>query len=455
MPYAIHDTICAVASPPGRAARGIVRLSGPQVQAVVARCVEPVAGAWPDPARPSVVAVRVIVPGLPSWWADCYCWPDGRSFTGQPSVELHTLASRPLLEALIHRLVACGARVAQPGEFTLRAFLGGRIDLTQAEAVLGVIDADAPDTLDAALRQLAGGLARPLHALRDDLVDLAVLLETSLDFPDEELPPLPGDAIATRLDAARQAVATLRDTMASRRSAAELPRAVLVGWTNTGKSSLFNTLAGETHAIVAREAGTTRDYLTATVSLDGLPVELVDTAGEEGEAGPTPAALRQPAGDEAARKRHEADLVLFCVDASRSPNVWEADELKRAVPGRLVVLTKSDLPPAWRPSCEVIAVSSRTGEGLRALKQLVRSRLAARGAGTAGVVSATAIRCGDILHRAAEALASAWDTHRLGRGDDLVAVDMRAALDALGEVVGTVYTDDLLDRIFRQFCIGK
>ena len=200
----LDDTIAAIASPPGGGARGIVRLSGPGLRACLEECFRP------SPPAPLATLTRpTAVPGL-CWLrglaaplpGELFLWPGKRSYTGQPVAEIHTLGSPPLVEALLRTVCAAGARLAEPGEFTLRAFLAGRIDLTQAEAVLGVIDAADPGQLRAALVQLAGGLARPLHRLRDELLDLLADLEANLDFAEEDAPPLPPGQLLARLDAA-------------------------------------------------------------------------------------------------------------------------------------------------------------------------------------------------------------------------------------------------------------
>jgi len=210
---------------------------------------------------------------------DAYVWRDGQSYTGQPIVEVHTIGSPPLLQIVLRALCATGARLAGPGEFTLRAFLAGRIDLTQAEAVLAVIDAHDPQDLNVALGQLAGGLARPLHRLREALLDLLAHVEAGFDFADEELPFIEREELDRQLGAANDEVAAIVRQLALRGEPIDMARAVLVGRPNAGKSSLFNALAGDHAALVSEHPGTTRDYLVAELDLDGLKCRLIDTAG--------------------------------------------------------------------------------------------------------------------------------------------------------------------------------
>ncbi len=492
MSYCLDDTIAAVASPPGGAARGILRLSGADVRA----CVERVFQAEP-PRALAEIRVPTAVPGvlhLPDVAAPLPCelflWPTGRSYTGQPVAELHTLGSPPLLEAALRTLCAAGARPALPGEFTLRAFLAGRLDLTQAEAVLGVIDAAGPQQLEVALGQLAGGLAGPLRRLRGKLLDLLAHLEAGFDFADEDLPFLTAGDLDRQLTEAADAVDRLARQMASRQEMADLVRVVLVGWPNTGKSSLFNALLERTGALVSEHPGTTRDYLTAELNLDGgVRCLLVDTAGLEPAAAATEGSVRQAAQEAASEQARLAQVRLLCLESTRPLNAWEEAQLAHGVGGQLVVLTKCDLswpresmtaereneapaepkapgesgrlsgrfalpggqmPPGWPETA--IATSSVTGEGIGPLRERIAAAVLA-GRGVEGeVVAGTAVRCAESLRLAAESLGRA---RGVLAGEELVAAEVRLALDELGKVVGAVYTEDVLERVFSRFCVGK
>jgi tRNA modification GTPase len=472
--YDLESTIVALASPPGGAARGIVRVSGPRMVEVVAACFEPEAdgGAgdrstnWPTPRRATVIAGRAIAGNL-TFPCQLWLWPTPRSYTGQPTAELHTLGSPPLLEALLAALCQAGARLAGPGEFTLRAFLAGRLDLTQAEAVLGVIDAQGPESLTAALAQLAGGLGRPLGALRGRLLDLLADLEAGLDFADEDLEFVSPARLAAELVAAADEVAAAARQLDERGSSGELPRVVLVGPPNAGKSSLFNALAGGARALVSEIAGTTRDYLAVMIECEGLRCELVDTAGHDERAVDGPDSehlspkrkrgwaanpIAAQAQDLAQRERRQAALLLECRDARDAGSlVLSADEQP---PPALLVLTKADLltvPP--EPNPQAVLTSSSLGLGLAELRRRIGQALSSQPADSTGVAS-TAARCADSLRRAHQSLQQAQAIAAAGAAE-LAAAEVRAALDALGEVVGAIYTEDLLDRIFSRFCIGK
>ena len=477
--HALDETIVAVASPPGGAARGIVRLSGPDLRSCLEGCFRP------DPFvhLPSIES-PMAVPGY-LWLAgfaspapcELYLWPGKRSYTGQPVAEIHTFGSVPLLEAVMQAVCFGGARPAEAGEFTLRAFLAGRIDLTQAEAVLGVIDAAGSAELDAALKQLAGGLAVPLRRLRDDLLELLAHLEAGLDFADEDLPFITAKELLRQLDEAAAAVDRLVEQLAFRSEAAVRVRVALVGPPNAGKSSLFNALSGRSGAIVSAQPGTTRDYLTANLDLDGVKCQLIDTAGIVEGSQETPeledksqkshdshATVESAAQDMAHEQRRTAHIQVLCLEAGTEQGAT------RRVPGgdlddgsnQLVVLTKCDLAefPRQRPGVPgargpILETSAVTGMGIQKLKEAIRAAVLQAASPQRDVVVGTAVRCGESLRLAAASLDRAREAVGTGLGEELIAAEVRVALNELGKVAGAVYTDDLLDRIFSRFCIGK
>lgn len=449
----IDDTITAVASAPGGAGRGIVRISGPAVLACLQACFR---SRGEPPARvrfPSVLnGLLTLNEPLGEVPCDLYLWPGTRSYTRQPLAELHILGSPPVLQAAVRGVCAAGARLAGPGEFTLRAFLAGRLDLTQAEAVLAVIDAGSRRELDVALRQLAGGLAGPLQQLRDRLLDLLAHVEAGLDFVDEDLEFIAPAELRRQLNDAADALTRLAEQLASRGHADEQFRVVLTGWPNVGKSSLLNALVGQPAALVSPQAGTTRDYLTRTVNLGGLDCRLIDTAGWAPATGD---AVAQSARTLAAQQTEQAHLQLFCLDATRHLNAWERQALAEPPPvSRILVLTKTDGLRATDLPVDAIATSSRTGAGLDELRQAICWRLGG-GLPSGDVVAGTAVRCRESLRRAAAAVELARQAAAEAAGEEFVAAELRLALDELAQVVGAVYTEDVLDRIFSRFCIGK
>ncbi len=448
----LNDTIAAIASAAGGAVRGVVRISGPKALDVA----QGIAGeAFATSGRlPVAVRSAVQLSTERSIPATYLVWPGKKSYTREPTVEIHTLGSPPLLNLVLDLACQHGARLAQPGEFTLRAFLAGRMDLTQAEAVLGVIDAVSDRALQNALRQLAGGLAEPLGAAREELLVLLADLEAGLDFADEDIAFVSRDVLANRLSEVHCQLDKLAKQIATRSTASELPKVVVVGPTNAGKSSLFNALVGrfgtdvyQPSAIESPEPGATRDYLTATVDFHGARCELVDTAGTEDvgrEDSP-----RAAAQSVTRSVRREASLVLLCHDATLHP-LRETPSAKAA----LTVLTKADALADKASKClPAIVTSAHSGAGLDDLSAEVAERLAMRRDEVA--VASTAERSRESLRTSLDALGTASALAEKGESEELVAAELRLALDELGQIAGVVYTDDVLDRVFSRFCIGK
>jgi len=455
----LSDTIAAIASPASGGWRGLVRLTGPEAFEVALSRFQGSNLTPSNPIRPQWAERRaglLQVDGLPEPLAvEVNLWPGSRTYTGQPLVEVQSVGSPPILRAILATYLGRGARLAEPGEFTLRAFLSGRIDLTQSEAVLGVIDAQGPEQLDVALRQLAGGLASPLTRLRDDLADTLAHLEANLDFADEaDVDPLGRRLLADSLRRQSDDLAGLASRLGGRTRVTGRPRVVLVGPPNAGKSRLFNALIGRDRAIVSPTAGTTRDYLEAECDCDGLIVDLVDTAGEEAAIAP----IEAKAQEAQAGQSRISDLVLDCSSGDSGPSRFAPNRTDRP---SVMVWTKADLFPRGGTdfvSNDVPAVvtSATTGSGLASLRSTIGRIIRSKGSdGFADGVAATAARCSEGLDSAARSLRLASEAVARGEDDDLVAIDLRQAIDDLGRIVGAVVTDDLLDRIFRRFCIGK
>jgi len=451
----LDDTIAAVSTPPGAAARAIVRLSGPQTIACLDQCCRAEDGRpLTDYTVPSVIAAGVTLSDdagpLP---AEVYLWPDERSYTRQPSAEIHTLGSPPLVEMALRAVCAAGARVAEPGEFTLRPFLAGRLDLTQAEAVLGVIDAVDQRQLDVALGQLAGGLTQPLARLRDELLELLAHLEAGLDFVEEDIEFISADQLLSQISAAAETIAQIASQMTTRGETGGAPRIVLRGWPNIGKSSLFNALTDHGAAMVSDQSGTTRDYMMAPLRIGDVTCHLIDTAGIQPL---TDAKSLDAAAQEMTRQQQaEADIEVLCFDASRPLNAWERETLCEGLDQEpIAVLTKCDRPTLAELPVRAIRTSTVTGEGLDDLRLAMGESMVSRDI-DAQWVGGTAVRCRDNLRRCGESLGRATELVRDRRGEELVSAEIRIALDELGKVVGAVYTDDVLGRIFSRFCIGK
>jgi len=472
------EPIAALASPPGPAARGILRLSGERrtlLELLAQRFVAapeaphndaPPAARFAHAARPVCLKGAWEIDRRAEWAAepdaarlqmpaDVWYWPGPRSYTGGPLVEIHTVGSPPLLEALLEGLARAGFRLARPGEFTLRAFLSGRMDLLQAEAVLGVIDADTPQQLRTALGQLAGSASRRLDAVRAELLDLLAELEAGLDFAEEGIRFVESHELQERLARVAESLEASAASAAAQGRSQVRRRVVLAGPPNAGKSTLFNALVGGPAALVSPVAGTTRDYLSVERDWNGLPIELIDTAGLVDphaceDDSPLPAAA---AAARASRERlQQADLVLWCEAAPAQPQPPEFSPF-------LLVRTCCDRLPegAWRPGADdrgVVSVCAPRALGLSELQAAVAGRLASPGEGS-DLLGTTSARCRDSLLGAAAAVRRAIATSKESAGEELTAIEIRAALDHLGAITGELGTDELLDRIFSRFCIGK
>ena len=453
----VDDCIAALASAPGPAVRGIIRLSGPAVKQVVQSIFEPADDAsWQAARLPARHAGVIRLPELRARVAaDVLFWPNDRSYAGQTMAEIHTIGSAPVLECVLSALYRRGARPAQPGEFTMRAFLAGRIDLVQAEAVLGVIDSIDPSGLERALRQLAGGVSGRITALHTDLLELLADLEAGLDFVDEDIEFVSRAEVTGRILSAGHVLDAILSQSESRMVSTGRLTVVIAGLPNAGKSTLFNALAEDGVALVSPERGTTRDYLRAELDWAGLAVELIDTAGWE-----------QPLADidaQAQQFRNEqldkAHFIVWCTpadldDANRPVDRQRREECFDSASGLLHVNTKCDLRVNAAPEAG-LAISAEHGLGLEELRAMVRRLATETPSDADGLLGTTAARCARSLGDARAAMTRAATAARSEFGDELIAAELREAIDALGQIVGAVYTDDLLDRIFSKFCIGK
>jgi tRNA modification GTPase len=437
-----EDTIVALSSAAGPGARAIVRLSGRRSTAIAAALV---AGFVCEPSRRRQIQQgQVQLPGLASPLpVEVYWFAAPHTYTGQDVVELHTLSCPPLVELLIARCLDTGARAAQPGEFTMRAFLAGKLDLTRAEAVLGVIEAGSRDELRQALAQLAGGVAQPLQELREDLLSLLADVEAALDFAEEDLQFVRSDELLRRLSKGLAYLMLMRRQLEQRALGPRPFRVVLAGAPNGGKSSLFNALVGEGAALVSPEPGTTRDYLEQTITAEGVSLQLVDTAGLRG----TSDELEASAQDLGREQAERADLLLWCLDGSVAETpAWLANYPAAKL---LPVATKADLGAV--PG-DMLATSAVTGAGITELRRALAER--ARQQGQAPLAPSLS-RC---RHHVEACLGHLRQAHAVVLHEEpaeILALELRLALDELGAMVGAVYTDDLLDRIFSRFCIGK
>jgi len=449
------DTIVAIASPTSPAPRGVVRMSGDDTLDILKRMGIPTDGI----DRPRRISTHVDV-GNPVGLipVDVLVWPTRRSYTGQASAELHTYGSLPLLRGLVDKAGRCGARPARPGEYTMRAFLAGRLDLTQAEAVLGVIEAEQRGTLDHALRQLSGNLSQPLERMRSTLLDLLADVEAGLDFVDEDISFISDEDLVDRLSAIATEIKQTLDVMQNRGGVSARSMVALCGPPNAGKSSLINRLSDQQVAIVAEVAGTTRDTVTVDIELQGTLVTLIDTAGIEAAQ----TEVSQQSQIQAKRSTTEAAVRLWCVDASREDFIDAANdlqtvatELQKPQSLDIWVATKTDMGIHQNLDEHWIACSAVTGEGIDRILDVVGQHLSQQDSEEVGSVLGTAARCSQSLQQASDSIHQAILLTRCQEGHEFVSAELRLVAQCLGEVTGAVYTDDILDRVFGRFCIGK
>jgi len=439
------DVIAAPATPPGRGAVAVVRVSGPGLS----RLIEGLAGRTLKPRHAHYLAFRdgdgdIIDRGLALFF------PAPRSYTGEDVLELHCHGSPAVVESLLQRLFQLGARPAEPGEFTRRAFLNGKLDLAQAEAVAALIESSSIQAVRAAQRSLEGEFSRLVHGLTEALTGLRVHVEAAIDFSDEDIDLIAEGDVVRRLRALMDDFAALRRRAHQGRLLEEGMTVVIAGPPNAGKSSLLNRLARREAAIVTDIAGTTRDVLRERILIDGMPLHVIDTAGLRDSDDPV-----EREGIRRARQAMEqADRILLVCDAC-DPAAAEAltADLPVSVPLTRIV-NKIDLtgqPP--RLEGDTVWLSARTGAGVehlcRHLKQCMGFEAEAEDALAARRRHLEALdRAGDFLRQALAELNG-------GRMLDLVAENLRLAQNALGEITGEVSSDDLLGRIFSEFCIGK
>ena len=469
--FDLNDCIAAIATAPGPGLRGIIRLSGALAKEFASKLFYPEdRQRWESAKLPGrhLGEIRWDALTVPLK-ADLWLWPTRRSYTGEPVAEIHTIGSPPLLDALLQELFRRGVRPARAGEFTLRAFLAGRIDLTQAEAVLGVIDATDQQQLSQALGQLAGGISRKISQVREQLLLHLADLEAGLDFADEDLDFVSRTEFLSRLNEARNLVRELLDQATSRMHTDGRFRVVLAGLPNAGKSTLFNALVGAEAALVSPLAGTTRDYVSAQLTWEGLPIELIDTAGvEDLWLNLSQVELHAEVSSQRAEQLTQADLILWCTAANLSDDEQLTDETlfskQLAVAGAAKtqrVSTKADLvgrdfeqPVASQSNLQTCS-TNESASGLPELIAAVANQLRASRTDRGELIASTAARCRESLSRTAESLARAEALATQAAGDELIACELRSALEELGQIAGEVHTDDLLDRIFSRFCIGK
>lgn len=459
----IAETIVAISTPPGRGGIGIVRLSGSAAKGItesMVRLRHPLA-----PARSRFAEVidlqsgAVLDEAVVTWFAA----PD--SYTSEDVVEIAAHGSPVLLNRLLRQCIAAGARLAEPGEFTQRAFLAGRLDLTQAEAVQELIDATTLQQAKMAAQQMGGALSRQIAPVKRDLIKLIAALEAGIDFAEDDLELMDDPEITGQLVAIASPLSLLEQSFAYGTALREGFRLAVVGRPNAGKSSLFNRLIGRDRSIVTAQAGTTRDTISERVDIQGIPVELIDTAGLR-EISPEGAALEEAESIGVARSREsmaEADLLLLVVasDALDGDKLHEEDQsvVDEAIGRKLIVaLNKIDLATYDGLQTDLgvplVATSATEGIGITELRATILKVLRAT-PGTADTIPVTSARQQSAIAAALTALRATEQGLRNAMPHEMLLLDLHEALTELDLLTGTTHTEEILAVIFGSFCIGK
>jgi tRNA modification GTPase len=440
-----EDTIVAISTPMGRSGIGVIRLSGSEAGSIAGRFLKlktPLAhqhaavGQWQDTNGEIVDDVVAVLFRSP------------HSYTGEDLVEISAHGNPLILNRIVCMAQAAGARIANPGEFTLRAVAHGKMDLLQAEAVRNFIDAQTDLQARVALQQMSGALSKKLAPLKSELVDVIAHLEAGIDFAEDDVEIPDAGPMAQRLSQVGMALEKLQETYAFGKRLNVGIRVVIAGRPNVGKSSLFNRLVAAERAIVTEVPGTTRDVVSEAANIDGIPILFFDTAGVRQTTDP----VESIGVTRTLETLSEADLALFVVDGSTplSEEDHRVGEAVRDIP-RLVVANKCDLGR----SDAGLAVSAKTGEGLEALRNAIRDFAVGGRGESVGESVLTSARQSDAVLRAIGALQAGETALRAGTPHEMALLDLYAGLSALNELTGETTTEDILGRIFSTFCIGK
>ncbi len=453
-----QDTICAASTPPGAGGIGIIRISGGTAIAIALKIFKPrrnkdlmtapshsiLYGHVVDPASGETVDEALLsLMRAPS------------TYTREDVIEIHCHGGMMPLQRTLGLLLSSGARQAEPGEFTKRAFLNGRIDLAQAEAVMDIIRAKTDLSLRAANEQLLGGLSGEIAALRDRLLSVIAAVEAGIDFPEEDIETGTGQPLSDEADRLLAAVDSLLSDYAYGRILRDGFATAIVGKPNVGKSSLLNALLKQNRAIVTEVPGTTRDVLEDYLNISGVPIKILDTAGIRHSHD----VVEQEGVLRSLGAIGSADIVLVVFDGSQ-PFTAEDQRVMDEVQGKHVVaiINKSDLPRKLEQmyqSAVQVSVSCRTGEGLDDLKRTISDKVKQGTIGSREHVWAVNQRHKTALEQTRENLQRALESITSGLSPEFVSLDLRGALDSLGLIIGATYTEDILERIFNDFCIGK
>lgn len=458
----VTDTIAAISTPPGEGGIGVVRISGDLATEIGERILRHLSGkpvsSWPE----RFVRVGMVVDSNGDLLDQVvfFLFKKPRSYTGEDILEIQGHGGEENLKLILSATLKAGARLAEPGEFTKRAFLNGRMDLSQAEAVIDLIRAQTDIAQRAAFAQLSGKLSALLHNLEEDLMRILVPLEAALDYPEDEIPDFDRKEASIKIDEVKRMIADLISQADKGRILREAATIVLAGRPNVGKSSILNRLLGEERAIVTPIPGTTRDFVAEIINLDGIPVRLVDTAGLR--------EIDDPVEKEGVLRSwqlmEKAEIILFILDSAEEISAEEKEFVSKLKDKKVIfILNKSDLPTKTSPQdlsfvfpgTPVMTVSTLTGAGMEEMKKRLREELIGEEISREHPVLVTRLRHKKALEKAMEYLNLVAEGLKKNFTEDLIAIDLRAALEALGEITGRTVSAEIIENIFSQFCVGK
>lgn len=456
------DIIVALSSPLGNGAIAVIRVSGRDCLPLINPLLKKALNA-DDARRARFNEFRVADSGAVVDQVVTIYFKAPASYTGEDLVEINCHCNPLIIERIIGEIVRQGARVAAPGEFTFRAFMNGKLDLSQAEAVAGIINARSRQSLTQSLRHLEGRLSERIFAIREQILGFLALIEISLDFSEEEIEVLPLDELKIRITETIAQIERLLDTYDYGRLLQEGIKLLILGKPNVGKSSLLNALLQRDRAIVSEIPGTTRDYIEASLELDGLAVQAVDTAGIRH----TEDVVEAIGVERALKQLESADVALAVFESQRELEaddraLLEIIETHGAGVHFVLVQNKADLGQS-APAAEIlrelnlplVAISAKTGVGIDGLKQAIKNEIFRDSSIESEEVVVTSARHQRALEGTIAALRNALEAADLRASEEIIAVDVRLALDSLGEITGETTSEDVLNHIFANFCIGK
>ena len=457
-----NDTIAAIATPIGRAGIGIVRISGSQAREIAGKIFTP---------KRSVKALRshrlylgrLIDPSSGSMIDEVLLsfMKAPHTYTREDVVEINSHSGYLLLSMILRIVLREGARLAKPGEFTFRAFINNRIDLTQAEAIVDLINSKSDRGLQLASRQIRGGLRIEIEGLRQKAVDILAMIEVAIDFPEEEYGAIPGEQTAARME--REIIEPIQKIIAAhsqRKIWMDGISTVIAGRVNVGKSSLLNRLLNEQRAIVTPIPGTTRDIIESTIHIEGLPIRLMDTAGFRKVKGE----IERIGINLTVQKLTDADLSLIVIDRSRPLNQEDFKIIAKSQRRKsLVLINKIDLPSGLDEKeleralngFSVVRISALTGEGIQDLRRAILERVLTDDMDPASPHLAPNLRHREALKEASRFFKNACVNTRNGSPLEIIAMDLNCGLESLGEIIGETTNEEILDKIFSEFCLGK